>query len=143
MQNIYGSHKKYRQVMFFKRLGVFPFHIYMWNVWFLQKMNYKYPYKYKNSLSVYYDVSNLGHASSCLSIFGYNHRYSPRVTAHWFCTLYYAVQSFSKTKKIWRFSSFCYESVQHLYFCWVVVWHSIQYKIQWVVIWGECLNLWL
>ena len=30
-----------------------------------------FPYYYKNILSVYCDVSNLGRAASCLSIFGY------------------------------------------------------------------------
>ena len=36
------------------------------------KISHRYPYKYENILSVYCDVSNLGHAPSYLSIFEYD-----------------------------------------------------------------------
>ena len=45
IQNIDGFHDNYRKVIFLSLFFqvVFSLHICMWNVWFFQKIYYKYP----------------------------------------------------------------------------------------------------
>ena len=51
------------------------------------------------------------------------------VRGHCILSLLHQINNMHINPWFWRFSLFCYEPVQHIYFCWIIVQHCVQCKV--------------